>query len=362
MTGGAKTTGGATAGGGTSATGGTKAVGGTTSAGGAAATGGTAATGGATSAGGTSATGGAGATGGSNTAGASTSGAVTPVQKSNSEYDFNIGTNIVFAVNPQVGGRVITMSLGGTNVIVGSGSSTTNYGSTFWTSPQSAWDGNTSTTGDWPPPTPIDSDPYTATISGNHLVLTGSSYSTLGVNITKDFSADATTGWVTLQCTINASKALQAAPWEITRVPRGGIAFFLFTSGATLNAGPLTVTQTSGAVWWDDTSQSATSPSGAKLIADGSGGWLAYARGGILFLKKFPDIAASAFAPGEGDTEIYPGSGYNELEVQGAYTSIAANGKLVWTTNWRVATIPGTVTVAAGSTTLLDFGKQQAAL
>jgi hypothetical protein len=122
------------------------------------------------------------------------------------------------------------------------------------------------------------------------------------------------------------------------------------------------MTQTAGIDWFDDTSKSATSTSGAKSISDGSGGWSAYALGGNLFLRKFTNTPASAQAPGEGQDEIYPGSGFLELEVQGPYTSIPAGGNLAWTIAWRIVTIPTTVTVSAGSTTLADFAKQQAAL
>jgi hypothetical protein len=289
---------------------------------------------------------------------------VTPVQVSGStKYRFIIGTGVVFEVDPNVGARITTLSLGGTNAIVGSGSSTTNWGSTFWTSPQSAWDGNTSTTGDWPPPTQIDSDPYSAAVNGAHLVTTGTANTTLGASVTKDFSADANSGWVTILYTIHASKAIQAAPWEISRVPRGGLVFFPMATGASLSKGPLTtMTQASGTAWFDDASKSITSPSGAKAIADGSGGWLAYALNGLLFLKQFPDQPSSAFAPGEGDVEVYPGSGYLELEDQGPYTSMASGGSLGWTTNWKVVSIPSSVTVSVDSATLIAFVQQQVAL
>jgi len=84
--------------------------------------------------------------------------------------------------------------------------------------------------------------------------------------------------------------------------------------------------------------------------------------GGNLLLFKYPDVAKASFATGEADTEVYPGAGYIELESQGAYTSIAANGTLVWTIQVRVVAIPNTVTVGANSTTLKDFTEQQAAL
>jgi hypothetical protein len=359
---GGNATGGSSPGTGGNATGGgTTVTGGTATGGGSALTGGSATTGGAANTGGT-ATGGT-ATGGSATGGSSACAAATITQVSAADYQIKV-CNLTMDVNPQIGARITTMSLGGTNVIKGSStsSSTTDWGSTFWTSPQSAWDGNTSTTGDWPPPTQIDSDPYTPTVNGTHLVTTGKANANLGASVTKDFSADATTGWMTILYTILATKAIQAAPWEITRVPRGGLVFFPCPTGNTLNKGPLTtMTQSSGMAWFDDSLQSIPASSGPKAIADGSGGWMAYARNGLLFVKKFPDQPSSAFAPGEGDVEVYPGSDYLELEVQGPYTSIASGSSLGWTTKWKVVTIPSGVALTPDSAALITLAQQTAA-
>jgi len=174
------------------------------------------------------------------------------------------------------------------------------------------------------------------------------------------FHSDAGTGWVAIAYTIKASKALQAAPWENCRVPRGGLAFF--PAGTSLSKGPLTMTTTTGINWFDDASKSASSPDGSKAYGDGTGGWAAYAVNGILFLKKFTDTPASALAPSEGEVDIYPGAGFLEFEALGPYTSLAAGGNLLWTIQWRVAMIPSSVTVSVGSTTLVDFANQQAGL
>jgi len=298
-----------------------------------------------------------GALGGASGTGGATSSAVVPTTVSSSGRDRFAFGDVVFEVDPKVGARVATLSLGGTNMvatIASTDTTNTTWGAVFWTSPQKAWDTN------WPPPAALDSDPYTGGISGNHLILDSASYAALGVSVSKDFSADSATGWITIAYTIKASKAIQAAPWENCRVPRGGLAFF--PAGTTLTKGPLTMTETAGTDWFDDAAKTATSPSGAKAISDGSGGWMAYALGGNLFLRKFTNTSASAQAPAEGQDEIYPGSGFLELEVQGPYTSIPAGGSLAWTIAWRIVKIPSSVTVSAGSATLADFAKQQAAL
>jgi len=211
----------------------------------------------------------------------------------------------------------------------------------------------------WPPPTAIDNAPYTGSIAGAHVVVSGPTESTLGVSMSKDYAADATSGWITLAYTIRATKAIKAAPWETTRVPRGGLVFF--PVGSSLTKGPLMITQSAGIAWFNDTMPYVTDPSGDKCAADGMG-WTAYVIAGNLFLKKFADQPASAQAPGEGEVDIYPGNGFLEFEVEGPYTSIPASGTLPWSTQWRVVKVPSSVTIAVGSTTLVDFARQQLGL
>jgi hypothetical protein len=276
---------------------------------------------------------------------------VTPTMASG-RYRFTFG-DVVLEIDPQDGGRVSKLALAGADLIVPSGTDPTTWGSVFWTSPRSAWPAPM-----WPPPTAIDSAPYTGSVSGTHVVVSGPTESTLGVSMKKDFAADATSGWITIAYTINATKALKAAPWEVSRVPRGGIVFF--PVGSSLTAGPLNVVQMSGIAWFDDAAKSVQSPNGDKCAADGAG-WTAYVAGGNLFLKKFADQPASAEAPGEGEVDVYPGNGFLEFEVEGPYTSIAAAGSLPWSIQWRVAKVPSSVMIAVGSPTLLDFARQQLA-
>ena len=261
---------------------------------------------------------------------------------------------MVFAVDAAVGGRVSTLSLGGTNLIMPAATDPTTWGSVFWSSPRSDWKPEL-----WPPPATIDNAAYTGSISGTHVLMEGGTDTAIGVGMSKDYAVNGATGWITMAYTINATKALKAAPWEVSRVPRGGIV--VFPAGTAVNKGPLTITQSAGMVWFDDAPKTATSPEGAKLYADGSGGWTAYVVGGNLFVKKFMDQPASAQASGEGEVDVYPGAGFLEFEVQGPYKQIAAGGKLPWSISWLVAKVPSTVTVAVGSTTLVDFIQQQVA-
>jgi hypothetical protein len=205
----------------------------------------------------------------------------------------------------------------------------------------------------------FDVSPYTGTPSNGHLALKGATDSYTGLSFNKDYSVDSASGWITILYTINASKAIKTAPWEDSRVPRGGIVFF--PAGDSLTVGPLTdmAKSSSGIVWFDDAAKKATSAAGEKAVADGSEGWSAYALNGVLFLKKFTDVPASAQVTGEGEIAVYPGTGFLEVEVEGPYTQIAAKGTLPWTVQWRVVKIPESVTVKVDSATLVDFARQQ---
>ena len=339
---------------GTAGTAGTAGATGQAGRGGALGTAGT--SGGAAAGGGTAGRGGAGggAGGRGGAAGVAPDGGVaspvTPTKMGN-RYRFATG-DVVLEIDAAAGARVATLSLGGTHLIVPSGTDPTTWGSVFWTSPRSDWTPQT-----WPPPVMIDSAMYSGGISGTHVVLNGPTETSLGVSMSKDYAADAATGWIKIAYTINATKAIRAAPWEVSRVPRGGIVFF--PSGTSVTPGPLTITQSSGIVWFNDAPMTATSPDGAKLAADGSGGWTAYVLNGNLFLKKFVDQPASAQAAGEGEVDIYPGNGFLEFEVQGPLMSIPASGSLPWSIEWRVVKIPAGVTVAVGSASLVDFVRQQ---
>ena len=302
------------------------------------------------------ASGGAGGRGGATGGGGSGGGAASPVTptKNGNKYRFAWG-EVVFEIDAMVGARVGTLSLGGANLIMTSATDPTTWGSVFWTSPRSAW-----TPVLWPPPPMIDNAPYTTGgISGTHVVLSGPTDTSIGVSMGKDYSADATSGWMKITYTINATKAQKAAPWEVTRVPRGGIVFFPVPSSSAVIAGPLTITQSGGIVWFNDAPMTATSPAGDKLYADGSMGWTAYVVGGNLFLKRFMDQPASAQPAMEGEIDVYPGAGFLEFEVQGPYTQIAAGGNLPWSIEWKVVKVPTSVSVAVGSTALVDFARAQ---
>lgn len=265
-------------------------------------------------------------------------------------YSFSLGP-VGFGVDAERGARVTSLSIDGIELLSGPSVDATNYGSTFWTSPQSAWN--------WPPPAAIDSAPYAALLDGAAVVMTGTSDPGLGLAVSKRFSADAGTGWITLAYTItnSGSAAAVVAPWEITRVPLGGLAFFPLGPGGIAANSSLGLTPLGSELWFDSATQGAQDQ---KLFADGSGGWSAHAALGYLFIKRFPDVPMGAAASGEAEIEIYRGAGYVELEVQGAVGSVEPGASVTWVTEWKVVPIPVEVPTTSGSAELLAFAAQLA--
>jgi hypothetical protein len=256
------------------------------------------------------------------------------------------GADTVLEIDPALGARVTRFAVGGVEVLTGASVNATNFGATFWTSPQSAWG--------WPPVEAIDSAPYTATLDGDTLVLT-SGAAPLGdttVTVEKRVSVD-TTG-VTLAYTVHnvGDAAVALAGWEVARVPTGGLTFFRKGTGMTSTVGSFPAEERGGVVWFDG---AAPRDGDTKLIADGSGGWLAHVVDGVLFVEAFADIAARDQAPGEGEIELFAAEDYVELENQGALTTITPGEGVTHTVRWQARPVPEGVPVVVGSEALVTI-------
>jgi hypothetical protein len=253
--------------------------------------------------------------------------------------------NLTFEVDAQVGGRVTSFRLGDLDALSGPDIDAHNYGSTFWTSPQSDWG--------WPPPVEVDALPYLVSSDEGALVLTSSPQSSLGIRVTKRFSADRANGAVVLEYAIHnvSSTPKLYAPWEVSRVPSRGLTFF--PTGA-WSAGSLQVERCETATWFHH-DPSAFNDAGLKSTADGVGGFVAHASRELLFLKSFADVPPELQAPGEGEIEIYANNRYVEIEVQGPYARIDAGASASWKVTWYLRRLPSGLVAAARSAELFEF-------
>jgi hypothetical protein len=330
-------------------------------------TGGGPATGGAAPGTGGSGSGGAPGTGGVGTGGASggDSGSggdvgsggggslslVLPIDVSATEFKLEFGS-YKFAVDPTQGARITEFSLGGTNLItpvmvVGDALS---GGSTFWTSPQADWS--------WPPIDAIDRSAYTATVTGSTIDLVGGA-ATVGaamLHVEKAFTADLAAEAIDLVYEIHndGGSAASLAPWEVSRLDRGGMTFWHGAkapdAGARWDFEPTLV---DGVYWWDDSLTAASELTDHKVSSDGEEGWVAHVDGDLLFIKSWTPVAVADIALDHGEVELYLGAGFIELEVQGPEADIAAAGSSTFTVRWYVRTLPVGTDVSVGSAALL---------
>ena len=264
-----------------------------------------------------------------------------PIDRGNGKFVLELGATY-FEVDASHGGRVVSLRQGDQELLHLSGASNYDdaFGSTFWPSPQSAWP--------WPPPVEIDSGAYVARVDASAAItLEGQSNEATHLKVGKRFTANLKRESIELEYSLTntGSEAASWAPWEITRMPETGIAFWP-TGGPPFGDTPLASVAELGHTWCEP---SKTEGEG-KLFADGAGGYLAYVVGDRLLLKQFQDIPAGAAAPGEAEIELYvnPDHTYAEVEQQGAYASIAPGATVRWTVTWYVRKLPaGTGSTAA---------------
>jgi hypothetical protein len=271
---------------------------------------------------------------------------------SGNSYTLQVGDLEFAADGPS--GRVTALNFGGGNLLTTSAVNDTNYGSSFWTAPQ-----------DWEWPPAIDAAAYSHEIADSSIVFLSADVALNDntVTVTKRFWGEAARQAIGLEYTVQnvGSAAMSLAPWEITRVRASGVTFYPAGDNAPVaQTGEFsppaigTLSTADGVVWIDLSGAEVE----GKSVSDGSEGWLAHVDGGVLFLKTFPDIPATAQAPGEAEIEIYtaPDDTYVELEQQGTYGSVAAGAASTpWTVYWRVRPVPAELDVSVGSTALVDW-------
>jgi hypothetical protein len=288
---------------------------------------------------------------------------VAPIARADS-YVLEFG-DTYFAVQA-AGGKIIEFRRGsGSNLLTLRGSpgeaSYINFGSTLWTSPQSGW--NSDSQDNWPPPEATDRGAYNAMVDELQGTITMQSLTLASVGpavvVTKTFTADRCGGAVHIRYTIrnDGDVAVSLAPWEVTRVHPSGLSFFPAGSVRVLGDTPLQLNELSGVFWFDHATSSVDN---GKVSADGAEGWIAHTDGQDLFVKAWSDVLEQDQVDGHGEVEIYDGSGsgYIELEVQGAGSSLAAGGETALDVRWFVRPMPTDAARTAGDAALVESVRQ----
>jgi hypothetical protein len=263
----------------------------------------------------------------------------------------NDSDTTTFECIAEKGGLVTALKLNGVNMLLEHPNPATLTGSTFWPSPQSDWN--------WPPPSAIDDASYTVTVdeATMSVLLVGPPDPTLELRVEKRFTIDLEREAITLEYSLvnTGSDERSFAPWEISRVPPGGLTFYPTGSNAPTSGSfePIPVAESGAVTWFEHTPANITGQH--KLFADGDRGWLAHTKDGLVFVKSFDDQALSSAAPGEAEIELYATPEYEEVEQQGAYTSISPDQSLSWTVTWFLRPMPEGATATPGDTALVEF-------
>ncbi len=258
-------------------------------------------------------------------------------------------------VDPRAGARITGFFVGETNLLTGPEVDPANYGSTFWTSPQSDWQ--------WPPPPEVDHQPYAVLESEEDvLVCCGAPCSKLGVLVTKRFSLSKSKQAFRVEYEIcnQTNDILKIAPWEISRV-RGGLTVFAagqpFEEPAPLPK-PAVITEQQ-AQWF--AYDRAAVEQDQKWYAHSDEGWLAHLSDGCALIKEFEAIPVQKQAPGESMIEVFASGtrDYIEVEQQGPYVKVGPWKNFAWAVTWKGRSVPSSLNVKAGERRVLDWIRTQ---
>jgi hypothetical protein len=258
-------------------------------------------------------------------------------------------------VDTGAGARILSFSYDGVNVLTGPAANALFFGSTLWTAPESDWADDP-----FVPPEVLDVDPYTASIDGEQLVAISGAFTvdTKQLLAEKRFSYDAASGAILIRYSlVNAgAQAFEIAPWEVTRVPPDGLAFYPTGTESMTLYGDLVMQEMAGHQWMDHSAFVGGEIS--KTGGDAGAGWVAYvvpdAGGDLLFVKAFTDIAATAPAPDHSEIELFAqmDRSYVEVEVHGAYVTVDPGARLDWEVRWYLTRLPMGTPRMVGATEL----------
>ena len=275
-------------------------------------------------------------------------------QLNNGRYTITL-QNQTLEIDPAVGGRITSLRLDGEEFLTGKDINPTNWGSTFWPSPQSAWN--------WPPSAALDNLPYAVSVENQVLKTESQPDPKLGYVFTKEIWGNPENLSFTIKYTITnkSTQTQHVAPWEITRVKPHGLTFY--PAGQGEKTGTLVpYTHNQAGITWFNYQEDKIPAENLKLFADGTEGWLAQVNKGKILVKQFPDVPTGKSAPTEGEIEIYSAKAKNyiEIEQQGIYTQLQPGAATTWEVTWYLRKLPDNIKAELGNTALVNFVRKLA--
>jgi hypothetical protein len=233
---------------------------------------------------------------------------------------------IVMEVDPEEGGRIITMSIDGYNLLTGSEIDSINFGSTLWLSPQNLWR--------WPPPASLDRAPYQILAKSDTLYLQSQTDTRFGVSFTKQFIAiPADTVFSMVYAIRNHTDSVQQyALWEVSRMHKDSKVIFALEERNSLRTiKDWTWLEEDGLLY---SNIAATDTLTNKMYANSSG-WLIYQKDSLALIKRFPDLTLEQLPPTHNEVEVYiDDTSYLEIEQHSPYRKLEAGETYTWEVKW----------------------------
>jgi hypothetical protein len=277
----------------------------------------------------------------------------SPIDKGSGILVFNFN-GLYFEADSKNAGRISAFALDGKNMLSSKEINATNWGTSLWPSPQSAWG--------WPPSKELDVKPYSGGVKDSlSMEFISEKDSLLGFVFAKNYKANPedTSILITYTITNNSEKTQSVAPWEISRVAPGGLTLYPTGNGKKQNLLAKLMEDKDNITWfkYDSTKMNFKPSDVPKLIHDGAEGWMAQVNGDIVLIKKFIDVTVEKTAPGEGEIEFYanPDKSYIEIEQQGEYTALEAGESLQWEVKWYLRKLPAGAKAEVGNKELVSF-------
>ena len=268
------------------------------------------------------------------------------IPKSDKIYELKAG-NAIMKISSN-GGRILSFKHGNQEFIT-QPAEHENFGSTLWTAPQSDWG--------WPPFDVLDNQEYDVEKYADSLKMTSKPDPKSGFQMIKTWKV---VGKQHIQIEYRikniTDKDRSVGPWEVTRVPCGGLAFFPSGECGKVPASDLKPDLQKEGIHWISIDKNPASAN-RKLFASAKDGWLAYALNGVLFIKQFPDTKPENYAPQQGEVEIYVNKekSYTELENHGGYQVLKPDESLRYQVNWYLVPIPESTSITIGNQSLIEL-------
>jgi len=269
-------------------------------------------------------------------------------------------------VDANDGGKIASFKLGEFEMLSPKSVHPGLYGSTLWLSPQKFWMKH--------PLDELENGIYTTEITNRSLKLQSLENKKVGLKFEKEFNIDSVNQCINILYSIkNISKsAISLAPWEVTRLPKGGQVIFplgdyldktLFDAndkrifaltGADIKL-PNNISINDTALWYTISEKGLVEKD--KIFCDGREGWSAYVYKGYVFIKVFEDIPVKKIPESEGEIEVYTATKFNyiELEQNGLYAELKPEDTMNWHVKWCIRQLPYEMNYNNEKSKLLSF-------